>query len=190
MNITQNTRMHWITQHLMGGLRLAAFDPAGINRFQDDTRSLWLSFAAPIASVPLLLWLQTLQGLAQDVTVVDMLRDILGYAVSVFGFPLVMHYVIGFMAPRERLNLLVVAVNWAAPWQAAALALAVGVGMLPGVPDGFGSLLLFIASLFNVIYIWFAIRVALGTGRGRAIGVLAIITLLQLAGWLLTQLGT
>jgi hypothetical protein len=181
-----------IFRPLYGALRLMIFDAGGLTRMDDSRRGAWISFLAPLLTLPLMMWLQTFQGQAEQPVHMDffsMLRDALGYLIAVFGFPLAMHYVCRYLTRGARYHLLVAAVNWTAPWQTILMGTAYVLYSWALVPMVAGNLVLLAASTFNMVYIWFTIRTALAITRGMAILLVVLMAVIQLVGWLLTQIA-
>ena len=180
-----------ILQPLLGALQLARFDAAGLTHMDDTRRGVWISFIAPLIALPIMLWFQAVQGqnTGPVTDIFSILRDALGYAVAVFGFPLAMHYVTRYLYRDARYNLLVAAVNWTAPWQTLIMGAAYLLYSSSYVPATAANLLLLCASSFNMVYIWFTVRTALGVTRGMAVLIVSLMAMIQLVGWLLTQIG-
>jgi len=180
-----------ILQPLYGALRLAMFDTSGLMRMDDSRRGLWISFAAPLLALLLMIVLPTLQGpSAQLAGTSDLswLRDALSYLIAIFGFPLAMHYVCRYLMRGARYHLLVAAVNWTTPWQVVVMGIAYVIYGWNVVPEILSNLILLAASTYNMIYIWFTVRTALTVTRGMAVLLVILMAAIQMVGWLLTQI--
>jgi len=168
-------------------LRLAIFDIKGITRIDNTRRGVWISFLAPLLVIPLMLWLTGLQASGNsNINSVFFLRQALGNIVVVFGFPLAMYYITNFLERGARYYLMVATVNWTAPIQT--LVMTVGYvfyfwNLLPGL----GEVILMAASAYNMLYLWFSIRVSLDISRGLAVLLVCLMAMIQMMGLLLTQ---
>lgn len=158
----------------------------------DDTRrGVLISFLAPILVLPLMLWLgpapQT-QSASETVTTLDVFRALFGSAIGILGFPLAMFYVSKYLGRGARYSLLVVTVNWTSPWQALLMAAGYAFYYYADLPAALNSLPLFLAATFNMIYIWFAIRVSLAVSGAMAAGMIVLLAAIQWVGYLMTQI--
>lgn len=170
-------------------MRLAAFDVKGLTRIDDTHRGAWLSFAAPLLVLPVMLWLAGIQ--ASGTTEPDtlfFLRQALGYIIVVFGFPVAMYYIARLAARGARYRLMVAAVNWTAPVQTALMIIGYIFYFWDVVP-GTGEIMLMMISAYNMFYLWFTIRTALDVSRGLAVCLVCLMALIQLIGLLLTQVN-
>ncbi len=180
-----------IFRPLYGALRLMMFDAGGLTRMDDSRRGVMISFLAPLLTLLPMIWLQTLQSQTAEVAmdVLSLSRDALGYLIAVFGFPVAMHYICRYLKRGARYHLLVAAVNWTAPWQILIMGFAYLLYSWSLIPRAFPDLILLAASSFNMVYIWFAIRAALGVTRGMAALMVVLMATIQLVGLLLTQIN-
>jgi hypothetical protein len=177
---------------LLGALRLARFDLRGLTYMDSSPRGAQLSFLAPFAMLPVILWL-TLQDSAINQVEIDnealcLIRQTLGYAVVVFGFPLAMHYLAPMMKCDNRYLLMVSAINWITVVQSLLLFIGSLTYLWDWVPQTLGGLILMAISTYCVFYLWFTLRHALGISGNRALGLVGLMTLIQLIGMLMTQI--
>lgn len=176
-------------QPLFGAARLAMFDVKGLTRIDSSRRGVLVSFIAPLVTLPLMLWIAGLQdGTAQEIGLFYYLRQALAYIVVVLGFPVAMYYIARLLSRGARYHLMVAAVNWTTPIQTALMIIGSVIyfwDLLPGV----GEVILMLVSLYNMIYLWFTIRVSLTVSGGLAVLLVCLMAMIQLIGVLLTQVN-
>jgi hypothetical protein len=173
---------------LQGALRLAIFDSQGLIKMDTTRQGLWLSFIAPLAVLPLILWISQLQqSTTSEINMLFFLRQALSYIFAVFGFALAAYYLCRYLERAQRAYLLIVAVNWVTPIQSLLAMAGYLILIYSGLPPGVGNGMIMAISMYNVVYLWFVIRTATATSRWTAVGIVGMIALIQYIGYLLTQ---
>ncbi len=154
-------------------------------------KGVWVSFLAPLAMLPFMLWFPELvdkdSAVAADSDNLWWLRQVLGYLVALAAFPLTMYYITRYLKLGDRFNLMVAAMNWAAIWQTALVLGGYFLYLSDAVPFMIGNAALFIASGFTLVYLTYVIRITLQVKTISALGFIGVMVVIQLLSYLLTQ---
>ena len=170
-----------IRRSVDGALRLARGDAGGLDCFDMSVEGFWRSFQVMLLAAPfyLLLVLQRRFEFGAGLDPGTLLaEETLPYVVGWLAFPLIALPLTWFLGLSTRFVPLVVALNWTAGVQIAALTGAVLVGTL--LPPELSDFLMLLISVALLFYEWFVMRTALQTGGGVAFGFLTVDFLLGL----------
>ena len=162
---------------LSGAIRLARFDPSGLQFLPGTEEHFWRSFYAAVLVAPLFALLIAARIAAgewqADPTRVLLLHGA-AYVVNWFAFPLAMLHLARRIGLAHRYFGLIVAHNWSAVVQVLLffpVALAGLHGLLPMPIAALAEVAVFV---YLLGYKWFIFRTTLATNGATAAGVLAI----------------
>ena len=105
---------------LYGALRLARFDPSGLDFFEQTETGFWRSFFAAVLVAPFYLMLTSIRysGLTETVPFVRFLAiETIAYVIAWVAFPLLMAALTRSLGREAHYIRTIVAYNWAAVWQ-------------------------------------------------------------------------
>ncbi len=168
-----------VARAIYGALRLARFDPTGLDQFDNTTEAFWRSFyamaiVAPGHAVIVASRLDTMEGiLGQASLQIGMgsasilLIEAIGYVIGWFAFPFVMLYVVDRLGRRDRYLRYIAAFNWAMVVQMGLMLLVILIARSTALPNFEAQFLGFAAIAAVFVYIWFVTRVGLDVS-GRA----------------------
>jgi len=169
------------TSALYGAWRLARRDLSGMNWFDISVEGFWRSFWAAAVAFPfyLLLVVTDLPNQPQnaDLAEIFLVRS-LGYGMAWIAFPLAALPLTRLIDRSSFYIPLIIALNWAAVLQTAALTIVM-LFALP-LPADFGALVTLIAYGVILYYAWFVTRTALDVGALTAIALVIIDILLAM----------
>ncbi len=162
---------------LYGALRLARFDPSGMDFFEQTETGFWRSFFAAVVVAPFYLMLTSIRysGLTDTVPFVRFLAiETIAYVIAWVAFPLLMASLTRSLGREAYYIRYIVAYNWAAVWQNA-LYMPVAMLSVGGVLTTANANVLGILPLaLIVIYVWFVTKTALEVSAGMAAGIVGI----------------
>ncbi len=162
---------------LYGALRLARFDPSGLNFFDTSEQGFWRSFFAAVLVAPFYLILVSVRysELTETVPFVRFLAiETIAYVIAWVAFPLLMASLTRSLGREAHYIRYIVAYNWAAVWQNA-LYMPVAMLSVGGVLTTANANVLGILALaLIVIYVWFVTKTALEVTAAMAAGIVGI----------------
>jgi hypothetical protein len=163
---------------LVGSLKLARGDPAGLDYFDRSLDGFWRSFRAAIVVYPLYLLLLTMRvSVAQWQTAGGyriIAIETIGYVISWVAFPLVMLAIVRRLGRADRFFDFMVPYNWCQVPQSVLFVL-VGLETESGVLGTPAARTIEAAAGIAVlVYEWFIARVALDVSRSAAILVVVV----------------
>ena len=165
------------TTALYGALRLARFDPSGMDFFEQTETGFWRSFFAAVLVAPFYLMLTSIRysGLTETVPFVRFLAiETIAYVIAWVAFPLLMASLTRSLGREAHYIRYIVAYNWAAVWQNA-LYMPVAMLSVGGVLTPVNANVLGVLALgLIVIYVWFVTKTALEVPAGMAAGIVGI----------------
>ena len=149
------------TTALYGALRLARFDPSGMDFFEQTETGFWRSFFAAVLVAPFYLMLTSIRhsGLTETVPFVRFLAiETIAYVIAWVAFPLLMASLTRSLGREAHYIRYIVAYNWAAVWQNA-LYMPVAMLSVGGLLSTANANVLGILALgLIVIYVWFVTK--------------------------------
>ena len=162
---------------LYGALRLARFDPSGLDFFEQTETGFWRSFFAAVLVAPFYLMLTSIRysGLTETVPFVRFLAiETIAYVIAWVAFPLLMASLTRTLGREAHYIRYIVAYNWAAVWQNA-LYMPVAMLSVGGVLSAANANVLGVLALgLIVIYVWFVTKTALEVRAAVAAGIVVI----------------
>jgi len=165
-----------IVTALRGAVRLAMRDPGGLAEFDASLTGFWRSFHAAVLLAPFYLGMILFDGPAEAMTISPtgfFLVETIAYVTTWVAFPLAMIQVARLLGREHRYLLFVVATNWTAVIQLAAVSLAPALVAFAGLPATLGGFVALVATIWALIYKWHVTRAALELGGGKAAMVVA-----------------
>ncbi len=167
----------YVIRHIYGAWRLARLDPAGMGYFDNSIGGFWRSFFAAIVVAPFYAvmvipsFAQAIEGGADMglLVVIELIAYALGWAV----FPLAMILLARMLSLEAAYVPYIIAYNWSAVIQVGVFLSLTLLDKIAVVPEGLSALLVMIAVLAILFYLWFIARVALGTTALTAAGIVA-----------------
>ncbi len=162
---------------LYGALRLARFDPSGLDFFDQTETGFWRSFFTAVLVAPFYLMLTSIRysGLAETGSFVHFLAiEMIAYVIAWVAFPLLVASLTRSLGREAHYIRYIVAYNWAAVWQNA-LYMPVAMLSVGGVLTTANANVVGILALaVMVIYVWFVTKTALEVSGGMAAGIVGI----------------
>lgn len=169
---------------LYGALRLARFDPSGLDFFDRTETGFWRSFFAAGLIAPFYLMLISIRysGMTETVSFAHFLAvETIAYVIAWVAFPLLMASLTRNLGREEHYIRTIVAYNWAAVWQNA-LYMPVAMLSVGGVlSTANANVLGLLALALIVIYVWFVIKTGLKVSGGMAAAIVGIDFFLSIA---------
>ncbi len=168
---------------LMGALRLARFDAAGLAYFNASLTGFWRSFFAAAIVAPffiLLLIVRLATGEADFSMTRYLSLEVIAYVIAWVAFPLVMVYLARMMGFQSRYFLYITAYNWCGVIQNAVylpIAILAYVGVIGA---DLANTLALLALIWILSFTWFVTRNALDAPPGTAAGIVGLDFLLGL----------
>jgi hypothetical protein len=160
---------------LYGACRLAWFDASGMTYFNLTVEGFWRSFFAAVLVAPAYAILVGMQSSAEaedfNLALV-FLTESIGYVLAWCAFPIVALLLTRMLGLDRNYVALIVAHNWSAVPQTAALVAVVLLGVV--LPQGLGTLLVTLTTGAILVYQWFVIRTALQSSGGIALMLLLV----------------
>jgi hypothetical protein len=164
-----------ILSALYGACRLAWFDASGMTYFNLTVEGFWRSFFAAVLVAPAYAILVGMQSSAEaedfNLALV-FLTESIGYVLAWCAFPIVALLLTRMLGLDRNYVALIVAHNWSAVPQTAALVVVVLLGVV--LPQGLGTLLVTLTTGAILVYQWFVIRTALQSSGGIALMLLLV----------------
>jgi hypothetical protein len=169
---------------LFGAYRLARFDAGGMDYFNASVTGFWHSFLAALLVAPLYLallavWYPDLAPPPNPLRF--LLIESEAFAISWLAYPLAMIWVSERFDCRERVLGYLVAYNWSMVLANGVLIPLNIVRALELLPADLADLLWLLAISLVLAYLWFIARTALKVSPGKAVAIVGIDILLNLA---------
>ena len=168
---------------LYGAWRLARFDAAGMNQFDQSLRGYWRSFRVAVLAAPLtaLLIAIDLSSKKMDGGWLRLLAgESIAYVIGWVAFPLVAFYLCEAINRRAQYLGFIVAYNWSTLIQLAILLPALIIALSGILPAGVAGVLTLAAEAVLLVYEWFIVRTALGLPGFGAAGIVVLDVIMSL----------
>ncbi len=162
---------------LYGALRLARFDPSGLDFFDQTITGFWRSFFAAVLVAPFYLLLTSFRysGLTETVPFARFLAlEMIAYVIAWVAFPLLMASLTRSLDREAQYIRTIVAYNWAAVWQNLLYMPVAMLSVSGALTTANANVLGLMALSLIVIYVWFVIKTALEVSAGMAAGIVGI----------------
>ena len=168
---------------LMGALRLARFDAAGLDYFNASVSGFWRSFfaAAIIAPFFVALLIARIADEGADLPVARyLILEATAYVIAWVAFPLVMVYLVRIMGFEARYFRYIVAYNWCGVVQNAVYLPIAIFGYMGAINADIANTLALTTLVWILAFTWFVTRNALDAPPGVAAGIVGLDFLLGL----------
>lgn len=163
---------------VIGCLRLARGDRAGLDYFDRSLDGFWRSFLSAFLCYPLFLLLLTMRVSLADWRAAGgvpiVLVETIGYVISWVAFPLVMLSVLRGIGRAHRFFDFMVPYNWCQLPQSVLFALVGLVSETGVLSDPLSQTIEVAAAIAVLVYEWYIARVALEASAGSAILVVLV----------------
>lgn len=156
---------------VFGVLRLACFDPTGMDYLDRSALGALRSFWAAAIVLPGYVVLVALDDggrLTQAPLLPALMVEAIAYVVGWTAFPLLMHYLSGLIGRGSRYTGYLCAYNWSAVVQVVVFVPVALLSRAPFLAPGLGPALLGVATIAVLVYQWFIARTALELPGGAA----------------------
>ncbi len=162
---------------LYGALRLARFDPAGVQYFDESSEAALRSFFAAVLVAPAYFFLDLLvpaDTVTREITFLTVLAEILIYSLSWTVFPVVAYHICQTIKREHAYFRYLAANNWSKV-VTYHLGLAIFALVVAGVlPAGFAALLGLAVVGYLIGYQWFIAKSCLNISSAGAAGFLVL----------------
>jgi hypothetical protein len=170
-----------LSRSLYGALRLARFDPRGMDYFDLSVEGFWRSFAAVLIVLPgyivlVLRGLHAAAGAAAAGAMGTVLLEAAGFCLKWFGYLIVVLFLGRLLGFAGNFVPFVIAYNWAGVWQILVLLAAV---LLASLFPPLAELVVLASLIAILVYQWFVTRTALDCPASVAAGLVLLDFLLS-----------
>ena len=162
---------------MFGAWRLARFDAAGLEFFDNTVEAFWRSFYAALVVLPAYAILFALRFHGVAVTsgpVTVFVVESIAYVIAWTAFPLAMFHLSRRLGRSKLYCRYIVAYNWATVLQITLLLIVTGITQTDLLPRGLAALLTMIAMIGIMCYQWFIARSALEVTPPVAVGIVLL----------------
>jgi len=162
---------------MSGAWRLARFDAAGLEFFDNTVEAFWRSFYAALVVLPAYAILFALRFHGVAVTsgpVTVFVVESIAYVIAWTAFPLAMFHLSRRLGRSKLYCRYIVAYNWATVLQITLLLIVTGITQTDLLPRGLAALLTMIAMIGIMCYQWFIARSALEVTPPVAVGIVLL----------------